>query len=432
MGPAAQDVGEVAAGFGEQMVSLERTAHHIHHGDGRQDDVDHRPHPRPHRRGRRPRPLCQPVDDVSAEGPDRWGAPPLAQLGQRQQLGALGRARPVGGLAAQRVGRPAPRPSRSPLGSALLVLTIPWPSRFRSPCLSPCFVVLSVPHLSLSASAVPLSLRLLRFSGSSSRLLLSVLVLSPFAAPLSLAPPVLLLSPSVSLRLHSPPASSFPSFAIGSSLMSSVPLGSLRSHLIWQVGRLLFVVGSVERLERIARRPCTYTARQRRSSSGGGVVQARGSERHWINAWHVPLNVAAMHVSGVLLLISLCWVPAVTTATYGQVFGLGIWILMIHVAIQIPAGLLASRWAVRGQVVRAGLVALGLATAAVWTLYLCAGQERALWWRTSGCLCVSLSSYVWLCTLRRSTAQRLAERFKYSAQTLAIWALLRPPRRGPH
>ncbi|MFD9122923.1 hypothetical protein [Streptomyces bottropensis] len=39
----------VAVGFGEQVVALERAAHH--HGDdvdGRQHYVDHRPHPRPH------------------------------------------------------------------------------------------------------------------------------------------------------------------------------------------------------------------------------------------------------------------------------------------------------------------------------------------------------------------------------------------------
>lgn len=58
-----------------RKVSLERTAHHVHHGDdidGGQDDiVDHRPHPRPCRRGRRPGPLCESVDDVGTEGPDR-------------------------------------------------------------------------------------------------------------------------------------------------------------------------------------------------------------------------------------------------------------------------------------------------------------------------------------------------------------------------
>ncbi|MFH9677370.1 hypothetical protein ACH4L5_34560 [Streptomyces sp. NPDC017405] len=55
VGPAAQDIGEVAAGFGEQVVACEGAARHVHHGDdidGRQRDVDHRPHPRPHRRPR--------------------------------------------------------------------------------------------------------------------------------------------------------------------------------------------------------------------------------------------------------------------------------------------------------------------------------------------------------------------------------------------
>ncbi|MEU1089832.1 hypothetical protein ABZ401_23930 [Streptomyces sp. NPDC005892] len=163
-------------------------------------------------------------------------------------------------------------------------------------------------------------------------------------------------------------------------------------------------------------------------------MEASGDERHWISAWHVPLNIAAMHVSGFLLFISSFWIPAASTATYGEACGLVIWTLMLHVAVQIPAGLLASRWAVRGRPARAGLVALGLATAATWTLYLCTGQEsagRAFWWQTLACLCVSLSSYLWLCTLRRSTVVRFAERFTYAAQPLAMWALLRPPRRGP-
>ncbi|KUH38271.1 hypothetical protein ATE80_13905 [Streptomyces kanasensis] len=74
VGPAAQDVGEVTAGFGKQVVALERAAHHVHHSgdvDGRQRYVDHRPHPRPHRRGRRPRPLGEPVDGAGTERPDR-------------------------------------------------------------------------------------------------------------------------------------------------------------------------------------------------------------------------------------------------------------------------------------------------------------------------------------------------------------------------
>ncbi|MGA5474156.1 hypothetical protein [Streptomyces arboris] len=60
--------------MGEEVVVFESAAHHIRHGDdvdGRQDNVDHRPYPRPYRLGRRPRPLCEPVDDVGAEGPDR-------------------------------------------------------------------------------------------------------------------------------------------------------------------------------------------------------------------------------------------------------------------------------------------------------------------------------------------------------------------------
>lgn len=164
-------------------------------------------------------------------------------------------------------------------------------------------------------------------------------------------------------------------------------------------------------------------------------MQASDNERQWISVWHIPLNIAAMHVSGVLLSIGFCWIPAVSTATYGQTVGLAVWILMFHIALQIPIGLLASRWAVRGQVARAGLVVLGLATSATCALSLCSGQGPemwALWWQSWGCLCVSLSGYVWLCTLRRSTVDRLAERFTYSVHTLAVWALLRPPRRGPH
>ncbi|MGI5251521.1 hypothetical protein [Actinacidiphila glaucinigra] len=147
------------------------------------------------------------------------------------------------------------------------------------------------------------------------------------------------------------------------------------------------------------------------------------------------MNIAAMHVSGVLLLIGLNWIPAVSTETYGQSFMLMVWLLMCHVVIQIPVGLLASRWAVRGQVVQAGLVALGLITSVTWILDLCTGQGppmQAFWWQNWVCLCISLTSYVWLCTLRRSTVERVAEPFKRSAQMLVMWALLRPPKRGPH
>lgn len=163
-------------------------------------------------------------------------------------------------------------------------------------------------------------------------------------------------------------------------------------------------------------------------------MQTSDREPQRIGAWHVLLNVAAMHVSGALLLICLFQIPAVSMATYGQVFGLMAWFLMFHVAIQIPVGILASRWAVRGQLLRAGSVALGLATSVTWALYWFADRDPsmwALWWQSWGCLCVSLSSYVWLCTLRRSTVQRLTERFEWHLGTLAMWALLRPPRRGP-
>ncbi|MEU6341284.1 hypothetical protein ABZ883_10100 [Streptomyces sp. NPDC046977] len=142
-----------------------------------------------------------------------------------------------------------------------------------------------------------------------------------------------------------------------------------------------------------------------------------------------------MHVSGVVLAVGFSRIPAVSTATYGQTLALMIWLLMFHVVLRIPAGLLASRWAARGQVVRAGLVALGLATTLTLALYACTGRDpdmRALWWQSWGCLCVSLAGYVWLCTLRRSTVGRLAGRLHDVVQLLDMWALLRPPRRGPH
>ncbi|MFF3307362.1 hypothetical protein [Streptomyces sp. NPDC002952] len=163
-------------------------------------------------------------------------------------------------------------------------------------------------------------------------------------------------------------------------------------------------------------------------------MQTSDNERQWVAAYHVPLNIAAMHVSGVLLCVGLFWIPAASAETYTQTIELMLTVLLCHVAIQIPAGLLASFWAARGQTVKAGLVALGLATAATCALYVCAGHQPAtwpFWWQTWGCLCVSLSSYVGLCTLRRSTVERRVERFKYSVQTLAMWALLRPPRCGP-
>ncbi|MFD7438030.1 hypothetical protein [Streptomyces sp. NPDC059861] len=158
------------------------------------------------------------------------------------------------------------------------------------------------------------------------------------------------------------------------------------------------------------------------------------SERHWVGAWHVPLNIAAMHVSGMVLFVGFLLIPAGSGRSHLEVLGQMIWFLMLHVVIQIPVGFWASRWAIRGQVFRAGLVALGLASLVLWSLYLGTGRDPSVWTlcrQSWGALCVSLTSYVWLCTLRRSTARRIAGRFGHHAQWLAMWALLRPPRRGP-
>ncbi|MFF9345581.1 hypothetical protein [Streptomyces sp. NPDC014734] len=73
-GSAAQDAGEVAAGFGEQVVVLESTAHDMDHGggaDGGQCHVDRWPDPGPDDCGRRACPLCELVDGAGAERPDR-------------------------------------------------------------------------------------------------------------------------------------------------------------------------------------------------------------------------------------------------------------------------------------------------------------------------------------------------------------------------
>jgi hypothetical protein len=151
-------------------------------------------------------------------------------------------------------------------------------------------------------------------------------------------------------------------------------------------------------------------------------------------AYLVLLNVAAMHLSGALLFVALDWIPAVSTKTYGQMFGLFAWFLVLHVPIQVPSGLLVSRWAARGQVLKAGSVALVLATSAVCALYWCVERQPSawdVWWQSWCCLCVSLSGYVWLCSLRRSTVQRLTDRVSRHLGTVAIWALLRPPRHGP-
>jgi hypothetical protein len=142
-----------------------------------------------------------------------------------------------------------------------------------------------------------------------------------------------------------------------------------------------------------------------------------------------------MHLSGVLLVIGFGCIPAASAEAYARTFEIMAWSFAFHVAVQIPVGLTASRWAARGQLGRAVVIALGLATSVTWAFYLGTGQELpmpALWWQILGCLCVSLSSYVWLCTLRRSTVERLVGRFKAAAQMIAMWALLRPPWRGPH
>ncbi|MER8015936.1 hypothetical protein ACIQ7S_24750 [Streptomyces griseoluteus] len=151
-------------------------------------------------------------------------------------------------------------------------------------------------------------------------------------------------------------------------------------------------------------------------------------------AWLVLLNVAAMHLSGALLLVALGWVPAVSTETYCQVFGLFAWFLVLHVLIQVPSGVLVSRWAARGQVLRAGSVALALATSAVGALRWCVERQPSawdVWWQSWCCLCVSLSAYVWLCSLRRSTVRRLTDRVSRPLGTVVVWALLRPRRHGP-
>ncbi|MGW4300689.1 hypothetical protein ACWEHT_13025 [Streptomyces sp. NPDC004646] len=141
-----------------------------------------------------------------------------------------------------------------------------------------------------------------------------------------------------------------------------------------------------------------------------------------------------MHVSGVLLLVGMHLLPVVSTQTYGQEFALMLWVLMLHVGVQIPVGLLASRWAAQGHVLGAGLAAWEGATVAVWGFWLLVSRDPVgwdFWWQSWGCLCVSLSAYVWLCTLRRSTFRRFTGWVVWHVGTVAVWALLRPPRRGP-
>jgi len=159
-------------------------------------------------------------------------------------------------------------------------------------------------------------------------------------------------------------------------------------------------------------------------------------DRRWAWGWHGPLNIAAMHLSGVLLpagFITLTLAGA-DAISYGQTFVLMLWIAMVHVLVQIPVGALVSRWAARGLARRAVAVAVVAAGALTWILGLLAGSGAGSvpplwWWRTWACLCVSLSAYVWLCTLRPSTVRRLAGRVRAWAETAGLWLMLRLPRR---
>ncbi|MDX3697849.1 hypothetical protein PV726_48385 [Streptomyces europaeiscabiei] len=103
MAAAAQDEGEVASGFGEQVPPVEAAAlvHHEHGRgdvDGRQGDVDHGGDPGPDGSSRGAGVLEEGVDDVDGHlgGADRAVLPLLAQL--REGLGLLlGRAGLAGG-----------------------------------------------------------------------------------------------------------------------------------------------------------------------------------------------------------------------------------------------------------------------------------------------------------------------------------------------
>lgn len=94
----AQDQGEVAAGFGEQVPAVEAAAvvHHEHPRgdvDSRQGDVDHGGDPGPDRGSRSTGVLEEGVNDVDGHpgSEDRAPLPPRAQLGERLGL-LLGRA----------------------------------------------------------------------------------------------------------------------------------------------------------------------------------------------------------------------------------------------------------------------------------------------------------------------------------------------------
>lgn len=100
---AAQDQGEVTAGFGEQVPTVEAPAlvHHEHcrgDVDGRQGDVDHSGDPGPNRRSRGTGVLEEGGNDVGSDtrGEDRARLPPRAQLRERPGR-LLGRAGLAGG-----------------------------------------------------------------------------------------------------------------------------------------------------------------------------------------------------------------------------------------------------------------------------------------------------------------------------------------------
>ncbi|MFF7214715.1 hypothetical protein ACFZAU_29940 [Streptomyces sp. NPDC008238] len=142
-----------------------------------------------------------------------------------------------------------------------------------------------------------------------------------------------------------------------------------------------------------------------------------------------------MHLSGVLFLVGLHALVAVSgpDLSYGDAWALTIWVVLVHVVVQIPVGAVASRWAVRGRAREAAAVAVVAAGALAWGLCLLAGGGAAgvppfLWWQTWAGLCVSLGAYVWLCTLRRSTVRRFARRVGSWADVVDVWLMLLFPR----
>ncbi|MFE2543858.1 hypothetical protein [Actinacidiphila glaucinigra] len=155
-------------------------------------------------------------------------------------------------------------------------------------------------------------------------------------------------------------------------------------------------------------------------------------DRRWAWGWHGPLNVAAMHLSGVLLVVGFAALLSASGPdfSYGQTFALLLWIVAVHVLVQIPVGAVASRRAARGRARGAGVVAVAAAGALAWVLGLLAGFGSGiappfLWWQTWASLCASLGAYVWLCTLRRSTVRRFAGRVRSWAESADLWLMLR-------